>query len=1092
MAKVIGFTVEVDGLSKSVNTMKELKDLIAVIRKQLENIPFDSPEFDKAAKEAGKLIEQQKQLTAQINKYATSASDAAKAHALAEKKAQKEIEDAIKQRAQAEAKANKETQAAVAALEKQRQAAYAQEAKQSQAAVASLEKQRQAAYAQEAKQAQKAAEIAALPIGSYRALQAELTQLSAQYKALSKVERESAKGIDLQKKVKGLGDELKDLDEGLGNSQRKVGSYKDALLGIGDTLSGGLIAGGIAGIAVAAATAGVELFKLAGTLETRAQKAATVFGSSLDKVTAAADKNANAMGLTRSEYIEAAAASENLFTTMGLTKDQAADFSITLQSNTASLVAFSAGKADAAQAGEALQGVLRGEYDTAQTLGLVIDANTVAERLAAEGKDKLTGKALAQAEANVKIAIIQEQLTNQTKVLADSQGGLSQRSAEAGARFREMAETLAVKLTPLFELLLTLGTAVGQVFGVLLDALQPVFEVLSEIAAVIETVVKGFGEVFSDLTKVDNKAAQTQSNLFGTGTKSNKGATNLFGVVQQDKRAIAGTETGTRRDINEPIDADVKKIKTKTAAEIEAEKERAKKLADIRKKAADDAARDREARGAKGSLADLGIELSKLKGQLEKLPKDSPQLASLTAQIVGLEKQITDETKKQEAAYESAAAAAGIETEAVKKAKEEQKALIEKQRALYEAQAEAEAQARIDATVALAAQQKETLDFQEERAKARKEADDAISEATKTAQQKEIDESRAYYAELFKQADEFAIDTVDLVQAQKDAEAEINDKYRKEQEDKDKEANEKRIALLNEYANATTQVLDTLTQLSALTALKETNKIENEYEDRLAAAKKLAEDTANVVEAQGDDATQAQIQNAENAALALETIEKEKAAKLDTIKREQFERDKQLSIALAFIKGAQAALEIIATYAANPILAAFLLAATATEVGVQVATIQNTEYKADGGFVGDKAIGAPDRTGERPAYRGNIVYHVGEYVAPKKVVQDPRAKGAIEYLEQLRGEYGYTRKKLMPRLYAIGGQVTDMGGFGQTINTSQDDARRMASIIGAAVFEAAKAGTQAGAMQGTKAGAHEAAVDIAVLNARRKTSIEMY
>lgn len=1057
MAQVVGFTVEVDGLGKSVTTMKELKDLIAQIRKQLESIPFDSPEFVKAAQEAGKLIEQQKQLTAQINKYSTVASDAAKAHAQAQKQAQKEIEQAIKQRAQAEAKADKETQSAIAALEKQRQAAYAQEAKQ----------------------AQKAAEIAALPIGSYRALQAELTQLSAQYKNLRDVERDSAKGLELRDKVKGLGDQLKDLDAGLGNHQRNVGNYKDALLNVGDTLSGGLLTGGIAGIAVAAATAGVELFKLAGTLETRAQKAATVFGDALGKVTAAADKNANAMGLTRSEYIEAAAASENLFTTMGLTKDQAADFSITLQSNTASLVAFSAGKADAAQAGEALQGVLRGEYDTAQTLGLVIDANTVAERLAAEGKDKLTGKALAQAEANAKIAIIQEQLTNQTKVLADSQGGLSQRSAEAGARFREMAETLAVKLTPLFDILISLVTTSGEVFGFWLDALEPVFEVLSEIASVISTIVKGFGDLFKESGKAEQVTAKKI----------------VPSVFQQQGQAAPST--GERRDINEPIikaekaktAEQVKADKERTEAAVKAEKERAEKLAAVRQQAAEKAAQEREARGGAGSLADLNFQLSKLQTQLQKLPKDSPQLASLTQQIVGLEKQITEETNAQEAAYEAAALAAGVETEAVKKAKEEQKALVEKQRALYEAQSEAEAQARIDATVARAAEQKETLDFQEERAKARKEADDAISEATKTAQQKELDESRAYYQELFNQADEFALDTVALTQAQKDAEAEINDKYRKEQKEKDEEVQAERLKSTQEYLDAASKGLESLGQLSEFFALKDTNEIEHQYENRLAAAQSLAEDTAAIVEEQGSDATAAQIQNAEDAALAFETIEAEKAAKLDAIKREQFESDKQLSIAQAAIQGAQAILGIIAVHAANPILEGVLIAAAVIQTLAQIAIISETEYKAEGGFVGNNAIGQADRTGERPAFRGNIVYHVGEYVTPRKVVNDPRAAPAIDYLEQLRAEHGYRVARMIPRHYAIGGQVTDIVG---TVNTPQDDTRRNANILASVVYEAAKAGTQAGAMQGTKQGAYEASVDIAVTNARRKTSTDKY
>jgi TP901 family phage tail tape measure protein len=60
---------------------------------------------------------------------------------------------------------------------------------------------------------------------SYRRLQQTLTELTKQYKELSKVERDSADGILLAKTIENTNTELKKLDAGLGNFQRNVGNY---------------------------------------------------------------------------------------------------------------------------------------------------------------------------------------------------------------------------------------------------------------------------------------------------------------------------------------------------------------------------------------------------------------------------------------------------------------------------------------------------------------------------------------------------------------------------------------------------------------------------------------------------------------------------------------------------------------------------------------------------------------------------------------------------------------------------------------------------------------------------------------------------
>lgn len=88
--------------------------------------------------------------------------------------------------------------------------------------------------------------------GSYRALQAELTNLKKEYKELGNEAREGIYGRDLKTRIKSLSDDLKGIDKGLGDNQRNVGDYATAFAGGG--AAGLLKFAGAAGIALGATT----------------------------------------------------------------------------------------------------------------------------------------------------------------------------------------------------------------------------------------------------------------------------------------------------------------------------------------------------------------------------------------------------------------------------------------------------------------------------------------------------------------------------------------------------------------------------------------------------------------------------------------------------------------------------------------------------------------------------------------------------------------------------------------------------------------------------------------------------------------------
>lgn len=80
--------------------------------------------------------------------------------------------------------------------------------------------------------------------GSLVRLRAELSNLTASYDRLSRAERNSAKGKEIQDKINAITDELKEAEEGTQRFYRNVGNYEEALkdfVGINDDFANSLL-----------------------------------------------------------------------------------------------------------------------------------------------------------------------------------------------------------------------------------------------------------------------------------------------------------------------------------------------------------------------------------------------------------------------------------------------------------------------------------------------------------------------------------------------------------------------------------------------------------------------------------------------------------------------------------------------------------------------------------------------------------------------------------------------------------------------------------------------------------------------------------
>lgn len=124
---------------------------------------------------------------------------------------------------------------------------------------------------------------------SMEQLKAVLSNLTAEYNSLSKVQRNTPEGEALREQIKGITDELKGVEGGTGNFRRSVGEYQDSILraiGLGDGFIGNLtqMASIISEAAISftqMATRAREATTSFSQMATTAREAGTSFGTNL-------------------------------------------------------------------------------------------------------------------------------------------------------------------------------------------------------------------------------------------------------------------------------------------------------------------------------------------------------------------------------------------------------------------------------------------------------------------------------------------------------------------------------------------------------------------------------------------------------------------------------------------------------------------------------------------------------------------------------------------------------------------------------------------------------------------------------------------
>jgi hypothetical protein len=277
---------------------------------------------------------------------------------------------------------------------------------------------------------------------------------------------------DFQKKIKGVDKEADKASKSVGKSF--------------DVMKVKSIAMGVASAAAIVKT--IDFLKDSAMVAIDAQetfgKFDVVFQGMGSAAETAAKQFQDSFGLAEVTAKSMLSATGDLLSGLGMTGDAALDMSVqvnTLASDLASFTNFSGG---AEGASAALTKALLGERESVKALGIVIREEDVQQRLAAAGKDKLTGAALLQAKAEATLKIALEQSKNAIGDYARTSDSASNTLKRAKEASLELQVALGTALSPSVSLL-------GELWGTVASELAKVIQQSNELKAANQAINEG-------------------------------------------------------------------------------------------------------------------------------------------------------------------------------------------------------------------------------------------------------------------------------------------------------------------------------------------------------------------------------------------------------------------------------------------------------------------------------------------------------------------------------------------------------------------------------------------------------------------------
>ncbi len=192
----------------------------------------------------------------------------------------------------------------------------------------------------------------------------------------------------------------------------------------------------------------VELFNIGTEAEETASKFNTVFGPAASALDAQLKSFANTAGLTQTEIRGIAATLGSVLQGMGLNTEAAAVYADEVLRLSADLASFN--NIPIEQTSRAITAALTGEREQLKRLGIVIREVDVQERALAETGKTVASELTQQERAVATLALVTEKAGVANGDLERTQDSLANKTRNVGAVLRELKETFAITLMPVF------------------------------------------------------------------------------------------------------------------------------------------------------------------------------------------------------------------------------------------------------------------------------------------------------------------------------------------------------------------------------------------------------------------------------------------------------------------------------------------------------------------------------------------------------------------------------------------------------------------------------------------------------------------
>ena len=262
-------------------------------------------------------------------------------------------------------------------------------------------------------------------------------------------------------------------------------------------------AAGIAAAAMAAKWA-IDGIGMAQTAEAVAKSFDTTFGDAADDMVARNEDLRKAMGLSEAEFQRMAITMGQTATATGMNREEAAAFSEEMITMAADVAAFNGDLGQSEEVLGAFQAAIRGEFDPMERFGIAIKQSDVNMKALEMTTKSSTAELTAQEKQAATLALIQEQLGDETGAMAASMESGATAQNELNAEMKDNQQAVGEALLPLKAMGMELISKLMPVLSALaplLDLIVTLFEVLWLVLGPVITAVGALVGWLADLVE---------------------------------------------------------------------------------------------------------------------------------------------------------------------------------------------------------------------------------------------------------------------------------------------------------------------------------------------------------------------------------------------------------------------------------------------------------------------------------------------------------------------------------------------------------------------------------------------------------------